>query len=420
PTDSLVIHRRSPAADWFRLDIGVSLGGYYSNVIAEHVIRRFEQKLADGEWPGKAPIGYRNIVVGFTSKNEPIKSIALDPERWELVKKALEMRADGFSYGYITRYLRSMGLRSTVKGRPIAKRQVEHLLQNPFYAGNMRYSGQSYPHKYERLIEPWLWRKIQEVDQRRSTGRTKHLGKEYLYRDLVRCATCRYTVSTDGPKKGGNYYLKCTEYGGAHGAKRLNQKRIDAQVSAVFQSIHIPQDILPGLVDELRRSAPYDRELRGANVRKLAAEHDRLGEEMKDMYRDRNRFKLKPELFGELIDEMTGRQAELMSEIENQQDGQERFVVSSARILELASRASPLFMSDAVRISQKRRLLNVTLSNLRVADETLLFELNEPFDAVSHALKMNSWGELLDEFRTQYYHTICSIDVNNLLLGGLS
>src|ERR1035438_975617 len=62
PSDNLFIHKDSPAADLFRLDIGVALAGYYSSAIRDNVKRRISQKLNDGEWPGKAPIGYINYV----------------------------------------------------------------------------------------------------------------------------------------------------------------------------------------------------------------------------------------------------------------------------------------------------------------------------------------------------------------------
>ena len=106
PADNLFIHKNSPAPDLFRLNIGVALAGYYSSAIRDNVKRRFDQKLADGEWPGKAPIGYKNIITSYTPKGEPIKDIALDSDRHELVKKALEMRAMGISYGAITKFLR--------------------------------------------------------------------------------------------------------------------------------------------------------------------------------------------------------------------------------------------------------------------------------------------------------------------------
>jgi hypothetical protein len=71
--------------------------------------------------------------------------------------------------------------------------------------------------------------------------------------------------------------------------------------------------------------------------------------------------------------------------------GNERFVVSASKILEVASNASEL--SDKVKKSSKRRLIQFVLTNLRLDGETLVFNLNSPFDVIAEAVKTNSWGE---------------------------
>ena len=392
PADNLFIYKDSPAADLFRLDIGVALAGYYSSAIRDNVKRKFEQKIADGEWPGKAPIGYKNIIKGHNAKGDPTKDIELDPERHELVKQGLMMRASGLSYGYITKQLQKDGLTSTVKHNPVAKTQVEYFIGNPFYMGNMRYEGNEHPHKYPRLIDPWIWRRINEVNEQRTTRRTKHTGKEFLYRDFIKCATCNYSVSFDGPKKG-NIYAKCTEYGGKHNAKWVNEKVLNAQVSEILDSIKVPEDWLPKLVTALQQEFEGEQEMYKKNVKKLKAEYDKIDDEIKDMFRDRSKFKIKPELFEQLVGELGDRQADLLSQMQDHSEGNERFVVAASKILEVASNASHLFLSEKVPVSHKRRLVEFVLSNLRWDGNKLLFELKSPFDMIAEAQKMNSWGE---------------------------
>lgn len=61
PSDNLINHKDSPATDLLRLGLGIIVAQYYSDSIADNVKRRFEQKLRDGEWIGKAPFGYKNV-----------------------------------------------------------------------------------------------------------------------------------------------------------------------------------------------------------------------------------------------------------------------------------------------------------------------------------------------------------------------
>src|SRR5438445_9723708 len=57
PGDNLYISKSSPAADLFRLDIGIALAGYYSSAIRDNINRRFSQMISDGIWVSSAPLG---------------------------------------------------------------------------------------------------------------------------------------------------------------------------------------------------------------------------------------------------------------------------------------------------------------------------------------------------------------------------
>jgi len=103
PSDNLYIHRDSPAADLFRLDIGIALAGYYSSAIRDNVKRRFDQMVSDGYWVGKAPIGYVNYIKGKDERGNAIKSIMLDSERCHHIVEGFKLRSTGLSYGAIAK-----------------------------------------------------------------------------------------------------------------------------------------------------------------------------------------------------------------------------------------------------------------------------------------------------------------------------
>lgn len=390
PSDNLYIHKNSPAADLFRLDIGIALAGYYSSAIRDNVRRRFEQKLADGEWPGKAPIGYINVVIGKDARGKDIKDIVIDPERAELIKYSFEMRASGISFGVIAKHLRKAGLTTTKAGKPVVKSHIEHFLRNPFYYGVMRYEGKSYPHKYEPLIQKWLWDKAREVDAERSRSRTNSEAKQFMLRGLVKCEYCGYSVICDGPKKG-NIYLKCSEYGGKCGAIRLNEKVLTAQVLDILGSVRIPKHVLPQLVDDLGAEFDSEQKHYHTQLKRLQKEYDQIDEEVKDMFRDRSSFKIRPELFDELVAEKGARQADLLEQMKDHSKGDKQFVTSASKILEVASNAGELFMAKSTKTYQRRQLITFILSNLRLEGEKLLYNLVPPFDTIALCAKNDSW-----------------------------
>ncbi len=57
-----MINSKISAAEKFQFNISLGLAKYYSDAISDNVKRATEQKLRKGEWPGKAPYGYKNVV----------------------------------------------------------------------------------------------------------------------------------------------------------------------------------------------------------------------------------------------------------------------------------------------------------------------------------------------------------------------
>lgn len=59
--ENLIIDQNSNSADIMRWDIGVFVAKQYVSQLRDNVLRSIGEKRKDGEWSGKAPIGYLNI-----------------------------------------------------------------------------------------------------------------------------------------------------------------------------------------------------------------------------------------------------------------------------------------------------------------------------------------------------------------------
>lgn len=416
PSDNLFIHRDSPAADLFRLDIGVALSGYYASTIRDNVKRRFEEILEQKqEFPGHAPIGYKNIDTGIPRPNSRrnVRDIIPDATRRALIVKGFELRATGMSYEAVTERLQKAGLTSTIKGQPILKCQVEKFLKNPFYAGRMRFNGRVYPHRYEPLIPMWLWRKVQEVRERRAVSRTKYASKEHLYRDFLWCSVCGKTVSTDGPKKDKYSYLKCTEFGHPHGAKWVNEDIINAQVANLaLKPLIVPPERIPELLKDLEALDAQDSQYHKRRLRELEAEHRRLDEEIKGMFRERHTFSIRADLFSELVEEKGVRQGEITQEIAAIKSSADAaaFLPTASKLVALCTKAPELFLSPYLSIADKQQLLQMPLSNLAWDGKNINFRYKKTYAAIAACQKDNSWCQLAVKFRTECRQEIMALE----------
>ena len=391
PSDNLYINRDSPAADLFRLDIGIALAGYYSSAIRDNVKRRFEQMLNDGIWTGKAPIGYTNF-----QEQQPdgkmLKGIRVDPVRAPHIIKAFELRSTGLPYKEITKMMKARGLVSNTRHRkPITLAQWEKIFKNPFYVGRMLYMGKEYDHKYEPIIEPWLWDKVQDMKLARGLNKTKYASKPYLFKQL-KCHTCGYSVTFDGPKRNGKYiYGKCTEYGGKHGAQWVNEEKLYEQVRELLRSIHLPESELPTLVAEVQKNYESEQEYYTSMKTGLQKEYDALDEELEGLFRDRQQFASHHDMFERMVKKIEVRQKEILGEMQDHSDGDKAFVIGASYLIDVCSRAAELFDAKTSKLEQKRYLLSFILSNTTLEGEKLHFTLKEPFEDVINMSKTQNW-----------------------------
>ena len=183
-SDNLIITKTSPACELFRLDIGMATAGYYSSAIRDNVNWRIDQKIRDGEFPEKAPLGYLN------RRDENDRSIiVIDKFREPLIRKAFEMRLAGYSVKTIGKEMRALGLTSNMKvPRPIGNSTLAYMFTNKFYYGVMTYRGKDYPHKYETYITKDVYDEIQRISNENYVMRLadKKPHKMFLFKVILK------------------------------------------------------------------------------------------------------------------------------------------------------------------------------------------------------------------------------------------
>lgn len=76
------------------------------------------------------------------------------------------------------------------------------------------------------------------------------------------------------------------------------------------------------------------------------------------------------------------------------QDAEDNYYITAKYILELANRAYDLFISSEVE--ERRQLLKLVLSNLRVEGRNVCYDAVKPFDSILVSANSNSWLPRLD------------------------
>jgi site-specific DNA recombinase len=116
----------------------------YIDNLSEEVKKGMVEKAAQGIWPSKAPLGYRNVASPAGQR-----VIEVDSGVAPLIQRLFEWYATGrYSLLAVTRMAGDAGLRHR-SGTPIPKATIHRILSNPFYTGDIVWDGRRYPGLHE-------------------------------------------------------------------------------------------------------------------------------------------------------------------------------------------------------------------------------------------------------------------------------
>ena len=249
--DGFYIDANATGNQMFMWEAKVFLAKQYLNRLSDDVKRSNEQKIKNGEWTSKAPIGYLNIKDETTGKS----NIIIDKDRAFFIRRAFEDYSTGnYSLSDITRRLKEFGLKNNTKtNNPLHKSQVHYMINNPFYYGVMKIKNKLYHHKYKPIINKFLFDKCQKVREKLSKKAFKYSSKPFIFRGLIKCAYCGCMISTDRKKDKYNY-LFCSKYKGDCDAVRVKEEVVLDQIKNILKKIVIPENILKEMINYLKKS----------------------------------------------------------------------------------------------------------------------------------------------------------------------
>ena len=216
----------------FMLNIAFGQSKYFVDNLRENVKRGLRQKIRNGVWPSWAPVGYAN--------NPKTRGIDVDSDKSPKVKKLFEMYTTGeYPLNFLANWCDKKKL-LTNAGNKISMSNVQHILQNPFYVGLMRYKGEIFEGTHEPLISKKLFDKCQEVMTKRGKVRPdrKH---NFAFLGLMKCASCGCSITAQYAKgNGGIYtYYRCTKKRGVCQEKYLGENQLIAQIKNFLQKVSL-------------------------------------------------------------------------------------------------------------------------------------------------------------------------------------
>ncbi len=188
----------------FMLSIIFGYSKYNVDKLSEDVRRGNRKKRANGWLPGCAPMGYLN--------DRQTKTIIEDPERFDLLRRLWRgVLAETTSPLAMLRIANDeWGLRTKARKRKgggrLSRTGFYNMLDNPFYAGFIRYEGNLLEGKHRPMVTLADYERVQSILHRPARALLKK--HDFAFSGLVSCGFCgKAIVAEEHVKKSGRRYV---------------------------------------------------------------------------------------------------------------------------------------------------------------------------------------------------------------------
>jgi len=267
----------------FMLQIAFGQSKYYVDSLRENVTRGMRQKVRNGVWPSKAPLGYLN--------NPKTRGIDIDREKAPKVRKGFELYATGnYNLRELAEWCKRINLKSNL-GNDISIGKVHELLQNVFYIGLMKYKGEIHEATHEPLISKKLFDKVQEIMRER--GKPQKAKKHsFAFLGLMKCPCSAAITAEKKIKRSGREYIyyRCTKKKGPCQEKHfLREEALTEQIKSFLQKVSLSSQDAEKVLAELQKDEERAKEQAKTAVQNLKAqlsEVEQKLEKLLDVYLD--------------------------------------------------------------------------------------------------------------------------------------
>ena len=154
-----------------------------------NIRRGLRSKCDAGYFPGRAPIGYINVI-----KLHRITTAVIDPERGPIIKEMFHKVAEnGYSGRMIRTWLKSIDFK-TKNNCDLAISKIYQALHNPFYYGYFKFGTKLYKGSYDPLITKQIFDKVQfQLDVV-----PKQWNKQmFPFKKICKCGSCGGSVTAE-------------------------------------------------------------------------------------------------------------------------------------------------------------------------------------------------------------------------------
>lgn len=365
----------SNSDDKLMMSIEFGMSTKYVDDLAKNVARGRREALQRGRWPSVAKLGYR--------RDRQVNAIVRDPERFDAVRQLWRWKLDGVPVAELVELAREHLHLCTPKhgragGKALTPSRIYAVLHDPFYAGFMRFKGETYKGKHDPMV---TWGEFQQVQVMINPQAVRPSTHEFTYGGLMSCGRCgaRVTAEETINRHGARYiYYHCCRKARRYNfcpERSVEERTLENQIERYLRELVIPQDLLRAVIDVIPEVLASADSQQAIARRTLQSQRDEL-----DRRLERLRLLCADEVISvdEYVRDKEGILAARRS-LESRQEATDLLALIEPlrQASECVNQAVLRFMSGTR--DERRNILKLVSSNLTLRERTVHIEAKKPF-----------------------------------------
>ena len=255
----------------FSVESGMS--NQYILELSKNVKRGLQSKIEKGVYPGIPPQGYLN--------DKEDKTIVIDPERFNLVRKMWDLMLTGYytppqilkiatdEWGYRTFQYKRKG------NKTLSRSGIYKIFSNIFYTGDFERNGEQHKGVHEPMITFEEFDRVQILLGRK--GQARPQKQEFAFTGFIRCGECGCLYTAEKKKK----VLKSTGETKYYTYYHCTRRKKDVDCS---QRKHIREEVLEEQIDDVLSTITILPEFKDWAVEILNKQNDKEIEDRTKVY----------------------------------------------------------------------------------------------------------------------------------------
>jgi DNA invertase Pin-like site-specific DNA recombinase len=376
--ENMIISDNAPSHIKFMHGMKVLMAKNYIDNLSEEVRKGINKKCKLGQYPAKAPIGYKNII-----KNK-IHLIEIDKDVEPYIKLAFELYVStNHSFKSLAEELTKRGFR--INGKPCRKNNIANIFDNPIYYGDFYHNGILYNGIHEPIISKELFLAVQH--KRKALENPKKIKHDFTYSGIIKCSHCGCLLVGEIKKQKYIYYHCTGNKGGECKKKYIREEIIDSAVMGILEQLYVSPEDHEKIISTIKEMIGVKEDTESTMLDTITKQIKVLKNRLNCLYIDKIDGKITEEFFNDKSFEWNKEISELEIEMNALLKNEDTFLADCQNLLELCENASAYYKT--ANVEQKQKLLKLLCSNFFYDGENLHIHLKSTFETLFKSANRN-------------------------------